>query len=477
MEHPKIIQGGMGAGVSNWTLAREVAANGHLGVVSGTAMDVLLVRRLQAGDEGGHMRRALAALPIAGLGQRIIDDYFIEGGAAHRSDFKNTPMPTANPSKEYIELVIAGNFCEVYLAKEGHTGKVGINLLTKIQVANIPALYGAMLAGLDYVIMGAGIPRDIPAILDKLAEHQPVSMNLIVDGAGKDDVFSFSFTPADFPATHVKLIRPYFLAIVSSNILATTMVKKATGKVDGLVLEGPTAGGHNAPPRGGMVLDEMGEPIYGEKDAVDIEKIAALGVPFWMAGSFGDSGKLKEALALGAAGVQVGTAFAFCRESGLTPELKTAAIAKAVKNEGVVKTDPLASPTGFPFKVLNLEGTMSELSEYLKRQRLCNLGFLRHLYKKADGVIGYRCPAEPEKAYVAKGGDIEDTKGRKCLCNALVANIGLAFEHKNGYWEKPLLTVGNCFNMIREFVNSADFTYSAMDVINYLLADTSFQTA
>ena len=30
-------------------------------------------------------------------------------------------------------------------------------------------LYGAMLAGVDYVLMGAGIPRTIPGILDSLA--------------------------------------------------------------------------------------------------------------------------------------------------------------------------------------------------------------------------------------------------------------------------------------------------------------------
>ena len=39
---PTIIQGGMGAGVSSWQLARAVACAGHLGVVSGAALDVRL---------------------------------------------------------------------------------------------------------------------------------------------------------------------------------------------------------------------------------------------------------------------------------------------------------------------------------------------------------------------------------------------------------------------------------------------------
>lgn len=61
MAYPEIIQGGMGAGVSNWRLANAVARLGQLGVVSGTALDTILIRRLQDGDTGGHMRRAMAA--------------------------------------------------------------------------------------------------------------------------------------------------------------------------------------------------------------------------------------------------------------------------------------------------------------------------------------------------------------------------------------------------------------------------------
>lgn len=60
---PVVIQGGMGVAVSDWRLARAVSLTGQLGVVSGTAVDVLMTRRLQSGDPGGHVRRALAAFP------------------------------------------------------------------------------------------------------------------------------------------------------------------------------------------------------------------------------------------------------------------------------------------------------------------------------------------------------------------------------------------------------------------------------
>jgi NAD(P)H-dependent flavin oxidoreductase YrpB (nitropropane dioxygenase family) len=48
--NPVIIQGGLGAGISNWRLAHAVSQLGQLGVVSGTALDQIFARRLQDGD-------------------------------------------------------------------------------------------------------------------------------------------------------------------------------------------------------------------------------------------------------------------------------------------------------------------------------------------------------------------------------------------------------------------------------------------
>ena len=77
---PKIIQGGMGAGVSNGTLANAVSRLGQLGVVSGTVLDVILSRRLQDGDAGGDMRRAISHFPFPQMAGRVLARHFIEGG-------------------------------------------------------------------------------------------------------------------------------------------------------------------------------------------------------------------------------------------------------------------------------------------------------------------------------------------------------------------------------------------------------------
>jgi nitronate monooxygenase len=179
---------------------------------------------------------------------------------------------------------------------------------------------------------------------------------------------------------------------------------------------------------------------------------------------------VRYALEQGAAGVQVGTAFAFTEESGLRPDLKSALMAKAIAGAGEVFTDPLASPTGFPFKVALLEGTSSAFPIYQERKRVCDLGYLREAYSDPAGKIGYRCAAEPVANYVAKGGKAEDTVGRKCLCNALMANVGHAQIRKDEVVEPALVTVGDDLNTVADFLASGRTTYTAADVVDSLLS-------
>jgi nitronate monooxygenase len=286
------------------------------------------------------------------------------------------------------------------------------------------------------------------------------------------------FDPADYAEGPLPLLhRPRFLAIVSSNTLATTMLRRASGPVNGFVIETPTAGGHNAPPRGKLQLNEAGEPVYGDRDRVNLQEMRALGVPFWLAGGYGNAQKLREALEQGAAGIQVGTAFAFSQESGMRADLKLKLMNQAKTGSGVVFTDPLASPTGFPFKVALLEGTSSEFPIYQERKRVCDLGYLREPYAAEEGKIGYRCAAEPVDNYIAKGGKIEDTVGRKCLCNALMANVGHAQTRKDQAAEPALVTVGDDLNTIANFLAPGRDTYSAADVVKSLMAGVQEETA
>ena len=465
---PTIIQGGMGVAVSNWQLARAVSLRGQLGVVSGTALDTVMVRRLQDGDPGGHMRRAIAAFPIREVADSALKRFFLPDGR-NGLPYTLLPMYRRSVSRERQQLTMLANFAEVFLAKEGHDGVVGINLLTKVQMPNIASLYGAMLAGVDYVLMGAGIPREIPGVLDALSRHEPATMRFDVEGQATSEPLFLTLDPSELGAdTSLPLKRPAFLPIISANSLATTLARKANGSVEGFIVEGPTAGGHNAPPRGEMKLNERGEPIYGERDAVDLDKLRELGLPFWLAGGTGSPERLREALAAGAAGIQVGTLFAFTTESGFTADLKSDELSHAARGEVDEITDPRASPTGYPFKVVSWPG--DETREH-ERARKCDLGYLRVAYRRDDGRVDYRCAAEPVEDYVRKGGNVEDTVGRKCLCNALTANIGQPQVRPGAIDEPPLLTSGDDLATIATVLDGRD-SYSADDVLSYLMSAT-----
>lgn len=460
----------MGIAVSNWCLARAVSKLGQLGVVSGTTLAVALARRLQLGDPGGNHRRALASFPFPEVAQRILATYFIEEGKPIDAPFKPVAMPALKMSPALEELTVAANFVEVFLAKEGHSGPVGINYLEKVQFPTLPSIFGAMLAGVDYVLMGAGIPRAIPGVLDRMASGAPSELRVEVIGAGSDESFLSKFDPREFcGGAPPRMVRPRFLGIISSAVLALTLAKKASGQVDGFVVEGPTAGGHNAPPRGELQLSSHGEPVYGARDFVDLGKIRDLGLPFWLAGSYGRPGRLAEALALGAAGVQVGTAFAFCEESGLTPEIKREALALSRSGKARVFTDPRFSPTGFPFKVAQVTGTLSDPTLREDRRCVCDLGYLRQAYRKDNGEIGYRCAAESVDAYLRKGGTLAETEGRGCLCNALLAAVGLG-QWRDQEQEPGLVTAGDDFPSIAEFAPEGRDSYTAADVVARLLA-------
>jgi NAD(P)H-dependent flavin oxidoreductase YrpB (nitropropane dioxygenase family) len=465
---PVIIQGGMGVAVSSWPLARAVARAGQLGVVSGTALDVVIARRLQDGDSGGHVRRALAHYPVPAMAERVMQRYFRPHGRPPGQPYKAVPNLVLRPSARTMELSVVANFAEVWLAKEGHDGLIGINFLEKVQLATATAVYGAMLAGVDYVLMGAGIPSEIPRLLDQLARHEPARISLHVEGATTP--YTVGIDPEALTGGGLEpLRRPMFLAIVSAHVLAAYLAREDGTRPDGYVIEGPRAGGHNAPPRGRLVLDDDGQPVFGPRDDADLAKVAAIGLPFWLAGSYGTPDRVREALAHGAAGVQVGTVFALSAESGITPDLRRELLQRLGDGTLEVRTEALVSPTGFPFKVATIPGTLSEPSVYAERSRMCDLGYLRAAYESAPGRVGYRCPAEPPADYVRKGGSAEDTDGRACLCNALTATVGLGQTRPTGYHETPLVTLGADLAGAGELLDRYAAGWSAAEALAYLL--------
>lgn len=509
LQNIRLIQGGMGVYVSNWRLAKAVAAERPgqtAGTVSGTALDVVYVRLLQLGDPGGHARRAFAAFDArfgSDAGRKICDRYFIEDGKAPDARFRSAPMqvvrsedgnttfpapngaggPTVLKLDEgIIELLIATGFAEVWLAKEGHSGKIFINFLNKIDLPLIFIMYGAMLAGVDGVIVGAGNPEGLPAICSRLARHEAVTRSLPVMYAGPGEQFVIVFDPktvAGGALAQAPLQRPAFLAIASLEELVKALAMSDSEAPDGFIIEHHTAGGHNANPVGPLRKDEEGQPIYGEHDEPDLAIIREVGIPFWLAGGYGSHTKLKEALAAGAVGIQVGSAFALAEESGMKPEYRSAILKelrKGTDDASLVKTT-LFSPTGFSFKVVQLQDTLSEVDVYAARPRMCDIGLLQQRgFSKPDEdgmrTLFQRCAAAPIASYVSHRGLERNTEERRCLCNGLLASVGLGQVKKlSGEWveEPAIVTLGNRLDGVRRLSRQGQTPYHVQDVVADIL--------
>lgn len=319
------------------------------------------------------------------------------------------------------------------------------------------AIFGAMLAGVDFITMGAGIPDKIPAVIEAYSTGNPATYKIPV--IGEKEGYQMSFNPAEFFGKEIpQLKKPGFIPIIASNVLGIALKRAIPrGGIYGFVIEEPTAGGHNAPPRNKV--------DYGEKDIVDYHRIAELGLPFWIAGSYASPEKLAWAQSVGASGIQAGSIFALSRESGMQESIRKEIIKRAFNKNLSVRTDMRISPTGFPFKVVEIENTISNRDVYESRERVCDKGALVVLYRKPDGSIGYRCPSEPVEAYLKKGGKLEDTVGRGCICNGLLVKAGMQLEGEN---EPAVITLGDDISFLSHLIQNEDDSYSATDALNYL---------
>ncbi|MEX2029263.1 MAG: nitronate monooxygenase [Candidatus Paceibacterota bacterium] len=462
-----IIQGGMGIGVSNPHLAKTCSRFGILGTVSCTGAERVLSNMLQLGDIDEMCRHALSHFPFPDMAERVLKRHFIPGGKSPEQVFNEVPMFTFRSRRDLVELAVVGSFVLVWLAKEGHDGPISVNYLEKLQIGHIYHLAGAMLAGVDYVTMGAGITLQIPGVLDALAFGGVPTYRVDVTGS-TSGTKQISFDPCEFFGEKFpkELKRPGFLPIVSTDALANIMVTKLPeGSIQGFVIETPDAGGHNAPPRKKGEFDARGQPVYGPRDEVNFDKLGSFGIPFWIGGAYASPEGLAKARKLGAVGIQAGSIFALSDDSGLDSYYRAEIRRLGYRGELEVLSDPTASPTGFPFQIPQLQGTHSDSEVYATRERNCSRKALQFPAELPNGKIVFRCSAEPVEDYVRRGGKKEDTIGARCLCNGLFSAVGLGDPN-----ERPIFTLGKDVSFLSRLMTSEGDNYSAWQAIQYLLS-------
>ena len=259
--------------------------------------------------------------------------------------------------------------------------------------------------------------------------------------------------PAEYAEGPLPVLeRPRFLAIVSSNTLAATMLRRANGRVDGLVIESPTAGGHNAPPRGKLQLNAAGEPVYGERDRVNMAELRALGVPFWLAGGYGSAG--KAARGAGRRGGRAG-GNRVCLQPRIghagRPEAAAPGPGRCRHGRGVYRSAGLAHR-------LSLQGGaarghfVGSANVYEERKRVCDLGYLREPYAAGEARSATAAPRSRWTIMWPRAARSRTRWGANACATRCWPTSGYAQTRKDGAVEPALVTVGDDLNTIAQFL-------------------------
>ncbi len=333
-----IIQGGMGVGVSLNPLASAVAREGGVGIVSSACLDRLVSKR---------------------TGKKL------------------------NSYEAAYE--------EVSLAKMSG-GVAGINIMCALARDYNDSVKGALDAGADVIISGAGLPLTLPAI-------QP---------------------PKDTA----------LIPIVSSSRALEIICKKWEKlgyRPDAAVLEGPLAGGHL-----GFRMDQIDmEENKLENLLPPVKDMAKKygDFPIVVAGGIYTYDDIVAYLKAGASGVQMGTRFLATEESSASPNYKSSVVA-AQGSDIIVAYDP-GSPCGLPFRIIR-QSPMYVSALAKRRTPKCDKGYV--LQKDREGKYSL-CPAKRSNEH------------HFCICNGLLSSAGY-----NPNEEEPLFTVGSNADRIDKIV-------------------------
>jgi nitronate monooxygenase len=320
----------------------------------------------------------------------------------------------------------------------------------------LPTLYGVLLATPAHLLIHH---RHAPAVLARLAdlcEGRAAGWGVPVAGAPEAEQPDCCFDPTQLTPTPPRLPLPQVL-VVGPTASALTAVAAETHET----------------PAGFIRHPESPEDFPAEEE---LAALRTLGRPFWLSGHPATPEQFHAARQAGAAGLVVGTPFYYCAESELAAEWKQRVFEGAETDasaQGPARLDVefVPSPTGFSVPVVKLEGTVGDPEQFARRERFCDVGFLRQLYRREDGSVGYRCPGETLASHLAKGGDPTRAQAQPCMCNGLLAALGLGQIRPGQGGEPPLLPAGEDLRALERFRSRAAEAFTAADVVATLLEE------
>ncbi len=300
-----------------------------------------------------------------------------EGGAGIISSACLDRLVTKRKKKKLN--IYDATYEEISLAKASG-GFAGINIMVALVRSYNESVTAAIDARADFIISGAGLPLNLPAI------HPPKDTALI--------------------------------PIVSSARALELICKKWERlgyRPDAVVLEGPLAGGHL-----GFKIEDIGLESNKLENLLPPVKEAAIkhgNFPVIVAGGIFTHNDIVKFLKMGADGVQMGTRFLATEESSATAEYKQAVINASDEDIGIANNP--SSPCGLPFRIIK-QSPMVASSDV--REPKCNKGYVLRMDSEDKFT---RCPAK------------ENNGKYFCICNGLLSSAGY-----NPHKEKPLYTVG-----------------------------------
>jgi nitronate monooxygenase len=173
-----------------------------------------------------------------------------------------------------------------------------------------------------YDAIGAPPPATLP---DLPGGFEAWKLDLLLDLG--PPVVSFHFGVPD--AASIAALKAAGIVLLGSATKVAEARRLAAAGIDAVIAQGYEAGGHRGSHRRTRAADGIGLMALVPQIADGIE------LPIIAAGGIGDGRGIAAALALGAAGVQLGTAFLSCPESA-TDAVRRAAIAAATDEDTMV---------------------------------------------------------------------------------------------------------------------------------------------
>ena len=338
------------------------------------------------------------------------------------------------------------------------------------------AAYGAMLAGVDYVLMGAGIPREIPHLLDELAAHRRRSTSPSTSPArDRRHVHGRPRPARPRSATHLPAAAP---ADVPRHRLRARAGRLPRPRRRA---PAPTASSSRARAPAGttprraarLVLDETGaaglRPARRRPTSPRSPPSACRsGSP----GGYGTPGGAAPRRARPAPPASRSARSSRCaRSPASTPSSASSCWSSCAPAPSTVRTDAARLADRLPVQGRRSSPARSRTpAVYDARPRLCDLGYLRTPYRAQERRVGYRCPAEPVDVYVRKGGDPRGHRGTRSACATRSSPTSASARHRtDGYVEKPLLTLGEELGGARHLLRRHPSGWTAGDALDWLL--------